>query len=418
MKLVLKIFNIIIMTIALVASVFLFVSPTFSLNSNVALNIKGFSGFIPTTEYTNDIDLAKYLGTEEIHVGVSFSLRITDMNKIMSGDRDTINEKIISKSMDDVVNTLREPIDLITDIAIKENLKNLVEQQITSYVDQARQKYMSDKSLEDILSDVGMDDAYFTNFSLKLYEAACADDATVLTIGDLMFDQIDEAMAMADDSHAIDSSEFNEETKEDAQVSMRNVLKQLGLLEEDGLKVKKLNNIAYIYLGDFLKKQLDGKVSGEELIQKVGESDFDYSDRLLRLFVYEVIPSQVYQGIGIFGVACLVAIFVFAAVWILLFVLTLIRTFSSKKPYTKFGFWFWLIGPLQLILGLVITIAGKFILPRFSLSNYGLPLGRLYVVPRTFALVPSILFLVCIVIGIVYAVLRNSYKSSMKEVKE
>lgn len=413
-KLVLRVFNGIIMAIAALACVLLFVTPTFSFFASVGFDIKTFSEFVPATEYTGDLNVAQMLGTDEIRVGLQFEIRFNDVNNIVDGKRETINEKVISKSMDDVINTLHEPVDLIVDYALKTNLKNLVKTQITSYVDQARQKYSSDKSLEDILDDVGMDDDYFKNFSIALYQTANSDDCTVESLGDFMFNQIDEAMAMADDSRAIDSSEFNEETRTDARAAMVNVLNQLHLVEDDGVNLKKLTDIPYIYLTDFIKQDLAGKVSEEELAKTSSETYFEYSDRLLEVYVLNKIPEQAYAAVGYFGIGCIVGMFTFAIIWVILFGWTLYKTLTPK-PWTKFGFWFWIVGGLQLILGIGITIVGKVIIPMISLKQYNIPINKIYLVPRTFALWPSILFLICIGLGIAYAVIRSGAKREAKK---
>ena len=409
MKFVLRIFNGIIMAVAFIACILMFATPSLSFNSNIGLDIKAISAFVPANEYTQDVDLATYLGTDEIQIGVQFQVYLGDMTNLTSGNRDLVNEKVVSKSMDDIVNTLHEPIDLITDYAIKGALKKLVKTEITRYLDQARQKYASDKSLDDIMNDVGIDDEFFTSFSLNLYNAANSDTATVDSLGDFLFNQIDETMAMADDSRAIDSSEFGEETRNDARDKMVSALSMLKLVEEDGVKVKKLSDIPYIYLSDFIVQQLNGKVDATELTKTTSETYFEYSDRLLRLYVYNVIPNEVYQGIGYFALGCIVCLCLFSFIWIFLLGWTIYKTLTSK-PWTKFGVWFWIIGPLQLVLGLLLTIGGKFILPGLKLSQYGIPITKMFLVFRTFALGPSVVFLICIPLAIVYSVLRKKAK--------
>ena len=54
-RLIIKIFNCVIMAIAALATVFLFASPSLSFNSRVDVNVEKFSQFIPETDYTKDM---------------------------------------------------------------------------------------------------------------------------------------------------------------------------------------------------------------------------------------------------------------------------------------------------------------------------------------------------------------------------
>ena len=73
MKIVIKIFNAIIMALSLVATVFLFISSTFSFNSHIALDVEKFAKFVPETKFTENIDIVNLLGTDTIHVGIKFN---------------------------------------------------------------------------------------------------------------------------------------------------------------------------------------------------------------------------------------------------------------------------------------------------------------------------------------------------------
>ena len=75
-----------------------------------------------------------------------------------------------------------------------------------------------------------------------------------------------------------------------------------------------------------------------------------------------------------------------------------------------FGPWFWIVGSLQLVLGLGLTIVGKVILPRVKMNFGQIPLKSFLIAPRTYALVPSILFLICIGLAIAYVILKSIAK--------
>ena len=417
MKLILRLLNVVIMAISAAATIFLFASPSFSFNSNIAIDVKSFSKFVPTTKYSSEFDITQMLGTDTIHVGIKFSLKPTDMQEIMSGDRDTINERIVSDNVDDMLKELHTPVDLITDFSIRYIIKSIVKEQITQQIDNAREEYQkkSGQELEsttaEIMDDVGIDDVYFTNFAYALYDSADAENATVDSVTETLYEQIDEALIKAE--NYIDSSSYNETAKESIRDSLVSTLNQLKLIE-DGNKVTRISQISYMYLSDYLKTELTNKGVSESLERKTGETYSDYSDRLLRIFVFTQIPDMFYQAVGYVSLGLFIGMFVFAGIWIVLFLITLIKTFT-KKPWTIFGIWFWFFGLFQLVLGLGLTIAGKFLLPRFlKIEGLGLPISSILIAPRTYALVPSILYLVCIVVAIVYLFFKIPAKHDAK----
>ena len=99
MKIVIRIFNVLIMALSVVAGVFLFMPPAFSFNSKVTIDVKTFSQFVPETEYSKDIDVVKLLGTDTIQIGINFKLDIAGLSANMHGDRDKINEGIFISTL-------------------------------------------------------------------------------------------------------------------------------------------------------------------------------------------------------------------------------------------------------------------------------------------------------------------------------
>ena len=414
MKTILRIFNFIIIGISALATVLLFAVPAFSFYGNVGIKTDTFDKLVPDMEYTRDININDSLGTDVVNIGISFSLSGADLPKVMNGSKENIDNVILSKNIDDIIATLHEPIDLITDTAIKTALKQTIVQQVTSYVDQAREKYAtatgSDCTTQDIMDEVGIDDDYFNTFTFELFDASNSDTATVDSVSNVLYTQIDSALTKAEGSGMVDTSEFGESSKTAIKNNLINIYDSLKLIE-DGTKVRKISSLIYIYLADDLKVKLDGKVAATELVQASGETISAYADRLLTLYVLTQIPAPVYQAIGYVSLGLFIGLFAFAAIWLILLIITLIKTFTNK-PWTIFGFWFWIVGALQLILGIGITVVGKFILPNIQNIPFlaSLPVKNIVLVPRTYALIPSMLFGGMIVFGIVYAVFRSMAK--------
>ena len=424
MKLVLRIFNIVIMALSLIATVVLFVTPAFSFNSNVSLDVSTFSQFVPDNEFTHDLDFVELLGTDTIQVRVKFSLDYGGVTKTMNGDHEIINNDILAKNVDEIIGIIHEPVDLITELAIRNFLKTVVTQEITFAVDDARNKYAAqygepESSTEEIMDEVGMNEAYFDNFSYVLYNSANSEGATTDSVETVLYEQIDSALAIAEDSGMVDTTSFSEAKKADLKEYFISVLGDMNLVEDDGYHIRPIGMISYYYMIDYLKGELDGKIPNSELAQKSGENIPDYSNRLLNEFIITMMPNTVYQVVGYICLGIFIGIFIFAIAWGLLFVITLLKTLT-RKPWTVFGFWFWPLGSLQLFLGLGLTVFGKFILPKIDvLSNFKfpiqLPIKSIILAPRTFALIPSIIFLLVAVIAIVYFFFKRAVKHQVRE---
>ena len=183
------------------------------------------------------------------------------------------------------------------------------------------------------------------------------------------------------------------------------------------LHLSKISEISYIYIADFLKEQLQTKVSDpSSLNQGTAESNPSYADRLLRTFILVQMPDAFYQMVGYISLGLFIGLFVFAGIWAFLFLFTLIRTFTSR-PWTIFGPWFWIIGSLQVVLGVGLTVFGKFIFPNINFTAVGIPLKSVILAPRTYAFIPSMIYLACFVIALIYVFFKIAAKRSDKERK-
>ena len=413
MKIVIRVLNVIIMAISVAAGIFLFMPPAFSFNSKVTVNVSTFSQFVPQTEYSKDIDIPTLLGTDSIYVGLKFQLDAQGIMDMKDGDKEKIDESLISKNLEEAINMLHEPVDLITDFTIRANIKRLVSEQVTTNVDQAVQTYNQkagvNNKTEDVMEEVGIDDAYFTNFANALYDAANSDGATVDYVNEVLLDQVNEVLARAKKSGVADTSSFGDSQKQALSDSFMSVFSSLNLIEDDGVHLKKISAIAYMYLASYLKGELAGSHDAATLERQAGENDEKYADRLLELFIKDKMPDIFYKIVGYVSLGLFIGLFVFAGVWAILLLITLIKTFT-KKPWTMFGFWFWIVGVVELVVGFGLTAITRIVLSNFDVSKFGLPISRVLVSIKTYALVPSILFVVMIVIGIVYGFIKRACK--------
>ena len=420
MRTILRVLNVVIMVLAAAAAVFLFMPPSFAFTSRITINVDSFSEFVPETEFSKDIDIAGLLGTNELFVGIKFKLDVAGISEMKDGSKEKIDNNIVSPNIKEMVSLLHEPVDLMTDFFIRDNMTRIIHQQITNYVDEAREKYDTSHAIasttEEIMEDVGMDEEYFTNFSYALYDAANADGATVDSASEVLFNQIDDALAKAEESGMVDTSGFDHDSMSSVKDSLVGVLQDLNLVEEDG-SLKKISQISYLYLSEYLKDQMKETAPAEELEQKTGETIPDYADRLLEMFVLDKMPEVFYQAVGYVSLGLFIGLFVFAGIWALLIVITLLKTIS-KKPWTFFGPWFWLVGLVELFLGFGITALARFALPKLDISQFGLPISAVDAYVRTYALVPSILFVASMALAIVYQVFKSLAKKEARAANE
>lgn len=414
MKVAIRLFNVIIMALSLAATFFLFYPPTLSFNSNIALDVQEFSKFVPETTYSAGINIPELLGTNEIHVGIKFSLDFNGINEIKDGNRDKINQHIIIDNVNDMIDLLHEPVDLITDFTIRSVIKKTIIEEVTQQVEDAKNGSGSGSSAQDIMDEVGMDDEYFTNFSNALYDSANENNATIDSVSDVLYEQIDEALERAEGSGLVDKPEFSQEKREAIKTNLLGIFNELKLVKDDGTLVR-ISEISYLYLSAHLKTELQTKVSDPTTLEQgATESVPAYADRLLSTYVLIMMPDMFYQIVGYTSLGLFIGLFVFTGIWAILFLITLIKTFT-KKPWTIFGPWFWILGLLQIVFGIGLTVTFKFILPSYlNVAQFGLPLKSVILVPRTYALIPSMIFAGLIIIAIVYAIIRSAAKKEVK----
>ena len=415
MKAAIRIFNLIILALSGAAAFFLFYPPILSFNSNITLDVNTFSKFVPETTYSTTIDIPQLLGTNEIHVGIKFALDYKGVNEVKDGNKDKINQYIIQQNVDDMINLLHEPIDLITDFTIRSVIKSTIKNEITTQVEAAKNGSGSGSTAEDIMEEVGMDDVYFTNFSNALYDSANENNATIDSVSDVLYEQIDEALAKAQESGLVDKPEFSQEKREEIKTNLLSIFNELKLVKADGTLVR-ISELPYMYMSTYLKTELTGKVTDPSTLdQGPTESNPAYADRLLNTYILLMMPDAFYQAVGYTSLGLFIGLFVFVGIWGILFLITLIKTFT-KKPWTIFGPWFWIIGFLQVVLGLGLTVVGKFILPKYlNVAALNLPIKQIILAPRTYALIPSMIYLGLIILAIIYAIMRSSLKRQVRE---
>ena len=408
MKLIVRIMHLVIAAIAAVATILLFAMPALSFNSKVVLDVEAVSNIVPSTEFTKDINFVEVLGTNEIQTGISFKLSATDINKVMNGDRDVINEKVLVKNLDDTLQTLDDGVEVLADYTIRTNLTGILKQELTKQIENAKPE---DKTTEEVLEYLDLGDPEYKQFAYSLYDSANKSDANVDSVGQVLLEHIDEILVKVEKMTGSKSGTFTEEQKADAKNNMKGMLKQIKILKDDDYSLHPISDLPYLYAIDFVKEKLNGKVSSDKLAIKAGETNREYSNRMLETYVVNEIPEVVYQVIGYVSLGLFIGMFVIAGTWILLAAFEVLHFFFVTKKHKLFkGLFmpfFALAGIIQIVLGFVLTGVVKYVLPeKIDISQFNLPIKNAVIVPRTCTLATSIVFIIAIGAMIALCILK------------
>lgn len=418
MKLMLRIFNLVFIGLCATALILLFTLPSFSLYSNVGIDVKKISSFVPETKYTKNLDISEMIGTDTIYVEIEFSLSVGDLHKAMNSDRETINKELLENNITEIATMLQEPIDNITEYVVRTTVKSLIQDLITQQVKSSIDAAGGTQKPEDIMDEVGLNDLYFTRFADALYTAADSDDSSLAKLTDVVYNQIDDAISKAGEiQEGIDISGFDASYKEEIKNQMTDIFDELNITKEGG-KLEKISELSYIYFTKYIKDQLNGKVTDNSVLDKKDtEDNKQYSTRMINIYVQTLMPDMFYTVVSYVCLGLFIGLFVFGVIWLFLLVITALKSLTGK-PWTFFGPLFWIAGILEIIFGVGITVFCKFILPKIEIDMGSIPINTFAIAPRTYALGLSIVFLVMVVLMIPYTIFKIDAKKQVKEAKK
>lgn len=453
MKSVVRIFNLIIMAVSGLAAALLFINSTLTFNSRISFDNGFINNFFSTIvekinqptqsetdpvlkePFVNEINVTKILGTDHVNLKVQFDLSFSEINTLMGKlDKELVNQELLDKNLSSIFADLHEAVNILTEYTARTALRSVAKKEIYKQVRKSLEDTDYPSTATEIMDEVGMNDNYFRGFAKTLYDAAnipdnpstakeddgCSVNKFVQTIKLQLEDVLDEADEITNGKVNKETMLNNPELDNELRNGFISVITAADLIQSDGETFVKMEKAAYVFLAKILKEQLSGTVSPGELEPQVGESREAYAERLSKLYAHNMLPDVFYTITGYSSLGLFIGVIVFAAIWIILIVITLIRTFSSKKPWTIFGPWFWIVGSLQVVLGLALTIFCKFYLPSMSFMQRALegsPIKSIAVAPRTSMLIPSMIFLGMIVFAIVYTIIAHPVKKEYKDSK-
>ena len=409
-KLISRLFSLVIAATAVVATVLLFTLSPLSFNSKVVVDVATISKAIPETDYTKNINAKDLLGTEEIQVGVKFSMSLDDISKAKAGDKEVMNDRLLKENLDGVLETLDNAIDVLADNTIRTALKSTISEEIKKQIENARPED-APYTTEQIMTALDIGEEYFRGFTSAMYAEANRDGATADSVSTVLLEQTGEVMMRAEKGGYIKSSAFTDEQKNAVKDGLDKILGQLNMKNDDGT-IKHISDLPYIYSINFVQKELTGKVDASELAQKSGESLRQQSDRLLELYVFDLMPSTFYTVVSYISLGILIAVFVLAGIWLLLAVYEVLSFLFPKAKFRLIKLvlvpLFFIASIVQIGLGFVLTGVFKYVLPKsLDIASLGVPVKEVILVPRTFALGTSIVVIITIALLMVGFVLKK-----------
>ena len=207
---------------------------------------------------------------------------------------------------------------------------------------------------------------------------------------------------------------------EDAKNNMKGMLKQVKILKDDDYSLHPISDLPYLYAIDFVKEKLNEKVSADKLAIKEGETNREYSNRMLETYVVTQMPEIVYQIVGYVSLGLFIGMFVIAGTWILLAAFEVLHFFFVNKKHKLvkglFMPFFILAGIIQIVLGFVLTGVVKYVLPeKIDITKFNLPIKSAVIVPRTCTLATSIVFIIAIGAMIALGILKIFVPKEKKE---
>ena len=422
MKLVIRIFNIVFMAIAAAAIVCLLVLPTFKVTLGYKMTPDQMAEAFPSSQSEGDdgeVDIKKLLGDEGITLNLSVEVSPKLLFNSLTGDPQTVIDKqFIEPNVKSIVSSIKEPINKIGTGMIKilfsEYYIELFEKEIDAVKGSSETR-----TNEQIRNAGGLTDAYFETMAEDTYKGFNVANATVDSANNIMLNSVKAATNKFNSSNAgLTLPPVDENNKDAITDATHEMLDGMGMIKPDGKSIYPLSMVMDAMMVDAFRSSNNEKVpEGETLEEKAGKLNSVLAD-----FIKGVIPSDSYSTIAMVLKIILAVLAAFVATWSVHFIFTFIRTiFARNKIWTFTGPIFWILGVIQIILGIGLTVAVGYVMNSGLLSKVAgdsseaaSVISNINVSIYTSMFIPSILLIVLIPTSIVYAVFKGKYKRQLK----
>ena len=432
MKIVVKIFNVIYLVFAAVAITCFCTQPYISIHGGYNLKGEQIAQVLPP-------EIEQYLTKEEVktiidarEVKVNLNLEVPAKLVFSFNDKAATEETIqgmIDKTVNDTVTELQPTIHDLAEAIAKKTASKLIFSAIEDYVDMFKKPELTDTGA--VLVEAGIDEGYITNFTDEVYTKLTDDGATMQNIENVVSAHAEDVVDKLVNSGAIepeDAEAMKQQMDEELSKNLEESFKEYGICDEDGniTDIDAAINTLLISLLDSMIKEGDeegGEPETKAFVLRASEQDVEDTQTELTKRIRTLINQYVDQFglpqyVSNYGLYILIVTLFLMLPWALLGIVAFIRILRPKKCWIKPWFVF-VFASIQLLLGVVLTLATSFFLP--NIINL-LPLGgefvdvlnSLSIVIKTSSFIPSIFYLIMIPMGIVYAVFRHKVKKQYK----
>ena len=400
MKLVLKIFNAVYLVLAAVAITCFFTRPYVDLKGSYTLKGNQVADIIMKAN-VKDItqeEVLEIVGEESIKI--DFGAKVETKYVINFNDKEGLKNSILQPLETTKNNVLDKVFPLVNNVVKKMATKtaiNIIREQIENKIKELSPTTEPKQAME----NAKITDAYIKEFAERVYDRATTTDPDLLpvTVHDIMVDVVkdytlDVVKRLGEQAgipaFLIDQEKISQDMTDSIEVTMTAKFIENEFAQADGTIID-------------LKAKVKSKVE-EQVNKTLDEYATSFSDYSLYYFI---------------------ALLALVAPWLALAIFSIIRIIRRKKIWVK-SWYVFAFASIQLILGVVLTIATSKFLPQIAnvlpLEDFKDVLSSLTLDVKTSSFLPSILYLAMIPLTIVYMILahrvKKNYKLEKKEAKK
>lgn len=424
MKKIIKLFNYILIAAAALSIISLIMSPTLKVSVAYTVTPAQLAEALPKTDSSESegVDVTEVIGEEGITLELSLSADPKFLLSCIGTDSTTaIEQNFIDPNAKNIAQSLRKPLSGIGRGMLKYMFTKFYISSYEKAIDEVKAEDDA-RSATEIRNQAGLTDKFLQRYAEDLLLATDKKGATVTSVNDISFENLVDGTSKFNNANVGVVLPVPDETRRaDSHDLTKEMLDTIGMVQSDGESLYPLTLVMDAMLSE-LFREATKKEGDPEPELTIEQKAAQLNDVLIK-FLKSMIPAGSYSTIAMIMKIAFFSLVAFAAIWALFLVFTLLRTFIAKvKIWTFTGPIFWILGLIQIILGVVLTGIISLALSSNILSSMGgAPtseasdvINNLKITIATATFVPSIILLIMIPAMIVYAVLVHKYKSGIR----
>lgn len=448
MKLVIKILNLVYIAIAAVAITCFCSKPFLDLKANYKLGSNDLTELVSplVSQKLDKEEVKQCIGDKTIAADVTLVIEATDVFHFQ--DKEGLKTKLDGSLETTAMSIVKQMKDPLHEMAVK-IAKKTAKQMISDSIAHKIEAVSSTASAE-AMEKAGIDDKYLSDFTEEVYDKLCEKDPTidkVMEIVEVKMEDVLDKLNAAEVDGFENTEGMSKDMTDTVRADMEKQFKDMGICDEDGniLNIDDAINTMLMYYidggnksesnentektteettegetgegGEKVKRILFAEGSEEEETKKTeDELNQKLKNKLMQSIDEMAITSSFSEYLFIYFLFTMFLILPWAA----LAIFSLIRVIRRKKVWTKVWYLF-TFAFIQLILGVVLTIAVSKFLPQISgiipLESLRSVLSTLTMSVTTSSFIPSILYLALIPLTIVYVILAHRVKANYRKEK-